>query len=246
MHIICDDRDRTHWLEERRKRITASDLGTFMGLAPDYFTSSKQDILDEKSSGVDRVFGGGNSSNVAHGRHDETNNLQKASLLFGLPVCPFHYLVGDERWPYLAATLDGLGLCDFMVPPDTSYAKSGSKYGRYDTLGQVLETISELEALQGVCVVELKQTGSHIFKRKDEKRSWIEELPEYLIPQVQCQMWITGIAQCLIVGQLGADNMTGYLVFRDDTWKRRLDEANEEAMRCLGQNPKGGGTEIGF
>ena len=30
MHIICSDREESLWLQERRKRITASDLGTFM------------------------------------------------------------------------------------------------------------------------------------------------------------------------------------------------------------------------
>jgi len=242
MHIICSDREESLWLQERRKRITASDLGTFMGSNPDWFSGDKESLLEEKRLNTERDFGP-NGSNVAHGRFNEDNNLKKASVLFGLPVVPYHFLVGHERWPHLAATLDGLGMVDYLTPPDYSFAKSGTKYGRFDTLPQVLETRAELEQLSGVIIVEMKQTGSHIFKRKGERRSWVEELPKYLIPQLQCQMWLMGIPQCLIVGQLGADNMTGYTVFRDSMWERILDEVNAEAGRFLRGGSIGG---VGF
>ena len=245
MHIICDDSDRARWLELRRNYLTASDISTFMGTAPSYFTGSKEDLIAEKLHGTERIFGGGTQASVVHGRFDEDNNLKKASKLFGLPMVPYHYLVGATRWPFLAATLDGLGMVEYLVPPDVSYAKTGTRYGRFDTQGQVLETIDELEGLKGVCIVEMKQTSSHIYKRKDEKRAWIEELPGHIIPQVQTQMWIADIPQCLVVGQLGSDNMTGYLVFRDDKWAATLDAVNQEASIALAERYPSS-NEVGF
>jgi hypothetical protein len=69
--------------------------------------------------------------------------------------------------------------------------------------------------------------------KKGEKRPWIEELPEYYNPQIQLQMHIMDLEHCLICAQLGAGNMTGWLVYRDPEIALWFDEANNKARELL-------------
>ena len=238
--IVCGNDDKVRWKAERNKLFTASDLNVLMGTSPDFFDDDLESVMREKKAGTDRIFGPDRLAAIEHGRVTEEHNLSKCSMLFGIPVAPFHYLVKDERWPYLGATLDAIGVVGHLTNRNTLLAKqhpSSTKSHRYETFTHCDEVRRGLEALQlsGVqtIVVEMKNTDGYQFMKKGEKRPWIEELPTYYNPQIQLQMHIMGLDHCLICGQLGAGNMTGWLVYRDPVIVDWFDEANDKAKRLL-------------
>lgn len=239
--IVCDDSDQVRWKKERRKLFTASDMVTLLGIQPDFFDTTLDEVVQEKVDGEDRIFAPDRLAAIEHGKVTEAANLEKCSKLFGIPVAPFHFLVKNERWPYLGATLDGIGVTRALHMRNVNLArqhKSPTTKGRFETYTKVDEVRRGLEALQrsGVetIIVEMKNTEAHMYKKKDEPRAWIEDVPAYLLPQVQTQMAIMELDHCLLCAQLGAGNMTGYLVHRDPDWGRILDEANTEAFELLG------------
>jgi hypothetical protein len=59
-------------------------------------------------------------------------------------------------------------------------------------------------------------------------------VPDYYIPQVQTQLWLADVERMVLVGCLGAADMTAWIVKRDPEWEGILDAANSEAFAVLG------------
>ena len=201
--------------------------------------------------GIDKYFSPDRLAAIEHGRRSEAHNLEKCSELFGIPVAPFHYLVKHERWPYLGATLDSIGVVGHLTARNTLLAKQNktpTDKHRYETFTQCEETRRGLEALQrsgvSTIVVEMKNTEAHLFKKKGEPRAWIDEYPHYHEPQIQLQMHIMELDHCLLCAQLGAGNMVGYLVYRDPEIALWFDEANKKAFTLLSDLPSSDTQEV--
>jgi hypothetical protein len=233
--VICDDSDRELWLKERRKKITASEMLVFLDRQPDWYSTNKEELLAQKLDGTEPLFDHKAKVRMNHGRLDEANNLAKVGKLLGYPVAEYHQFVGNDRWPYLGATLDGLLFPHMAVEPDLELTMQE---------GRVLETIDFIGSLGGdlavgqswtahdPLLVELKQTEAHRYGKNG--KPWIDFVPDYYIPQVQTQMWLADVERMVLVGCLGAADMTTWIVKRDPEWEGILDAANSEAFAVLG------------
>jgi len=224
MHIICSDERKDVWLAERKKLITASDMLVFLGQQPDWYSTNRDDLIAQKVDGMEPVFDHKAKVRMKHGRLDEAPNLRKASALLGYPIVDYHYLIGNERWPYLGATLDGILFPDMHVDPDLELTVQE---------GRVLETVNSIGFVgNGPILVEMKQTEAHRYGKNG--KPWIDFIPSYYIPQVQTQMWIADLEACVLVGCLGAADMTAWFIERDPEWEAILESANKEAFSVLG------------
>ena len=231
MQVICSDADQALWKAERRKRITASSISTFLEIAPDFYTATKESLIADKLSGREEEFEHKSHVRMLHGREDEDHNAMKVGKMLGFPVARYHNLVSNERWPYLGASLDWLLFPVMGVGPELRYTNQ---------IGQISDTWGRLDMLEdsGVRTVllELKQTEAHRYADKGGGgKPWIRFVPDYHKPQVQTGMWLTGLEHAVLGAALGAADMTAWLLRRDPEWEGVMDKANAEAGELLGE-----------
>lgn len=230
--IICDDRDKELWKFCRRFYLTASDLYSWGPTKP-WWPGSPEEILAEKVLGKEKNWGGGDPvkrektlRKLAHGRFNEENNRRKFSHFAKLRTRPTHHMVGNERWPWLAATLDAL-----IVPPKKFELIDPDPFTEAE---HVQELRNELLFMEGTGICELKQTENVSSNRNNwfthTKRNGVvvhPSGPAYNHPQIQAQMHITGCKWGVLVGQIGAVHMQAHLIERDESFADWLDEVNE-------------------
>jgi hypothetical protein len=221
--VICDDSDRELWLKERRKKITASEMLVFLDRQPDWYSTNKEELLAQKLDGTEPLFDHKAKVRMNHGRLDEANNLAKVGKLLGYPVAEYHQFISNDRWPYLGATLDGLLFPHMAVEPNLELTLQ---------TGRVLETIEALGDLDEPVLVEMKQTEAHRYGKNG--KPWIDFVPDYYIPQIQTQLWLADVRHMVLVGCLGAADMTAWLIELDPHWGKTLGAANSEAFTVLG------------
>jgi len=227
--IICKSSD-PHWLDERRKRITASDMNVWLGTQPSFYEETKATLVGRKLTGEDSVFNDRSLRRMAHGREREQNALRMAGLMFGFPTAPYGYLIGNERWPYLAATLDGL-----LFP----WVGREPYYSLTSQEGHMAEVRSIIEHAHApvMCEVKVSDSGHRYKDRADSptagQKAWIDYCPTYHFEQVQTGLWMSGLEHALLVGCLGGDELICWYVPRQERWAETMDEVNGEAGEVL-------------
>lgn len=227
--IICADTS-PEWRQERRKRITASELSVFMGTAPSFYSDTADILIARKLDDVDKEFDEKSMRRVLHGREREASAISIISRLLGFPVVPFKYFVSNDKWPNLGATLDAL-----LIPEMSIKAELGLTSNQ----GQALEVLEALRGLRGPVLLETKVTDSgHRYKEKNGSnaglRAWIDYMPDYHMAQVQAGMHIAEIEHAVLGGALGGDDAAAWHVQRDDSYLAFLDAAQAEAQSALG------------
>jgi hypothetical protein len=215
------------WPEERRKRVTASDMLCFLGLEPKWWSGSWSEILQGKLTGRPLELDLGGRVRVRHGSRTEALNLELTSELLGFAITPHRALYVNARWPYLGATLDGLLWTQRGLGPNLDLST---------LTGQTAETYERLSGLPGPVMVESKN-ASEPFKRNGVYSSWLGDAtyPDYYVPQIQTGMHIADFSHCLLAGRIGGRDLSVYLVERDPEWASRLDEASADAEIALGK-----------
>lgn len=228
MYIICHSSD-PQWLEERRKRITASDIQVFLGIQPSWFSDRREDLIAHKINRTRAEFKPDQKRRMRHGRAKEAVHLQMLGELTGYPVVPYGYLIGNTRWSHLGGTLDGLLFPYMQVEPDLTLTSQPD---------HVLSLIRRLSALSGPIPVELKNTDAHRFKERQGQRAgllpWIDFPPDYHTPQVQTQLHLSGHRHGILSGMLGSNDLMPWYVEADEGWAGTMDEANDDAREVLG------------
>jgi len=203
-----------------------------MGTAPSFYTDSREDLMARKFSGTDKQFDEKARRRVLHGREREDTHLRMLGKLLGYPTVPFHWLISNDKWPRLGATLDGvlLALPEVSVPACLDLTSNKI---------QVLEVIEALKDLRGPVLVELKNTdGGHRYKDKSGPtaglRPWIDFSPGYHHEQVQTGMWLGGFEHGILSGSLGADDIGCWFHGKEEGWNKTLDLANRDAQAAFG------------
>jgi hypothetical protein len=225
--ILCLDTD-PQWKEERRHLVTASEIMCFLGLEPDWWGGSWDEILALKVSGKDKVFTGEALTNVTHGRKTEALNLELTGELLGFAVTRHNALYVNDRWPHLGATLDGLLWPLRGLGPNLDLSTQH---------GLVAETYEALSRLDGPVMVESKNArhpdpfGGKV--KKGQKVGWFSSYPEYHIPQIQAGMHIADFEWCVLCARLGGRDLAPHLIKRDPEWADRLDSAEHVAAVAL-------------
>lgn len=222
--LICKDTD-PQWLEERRKRITASEMNVFMGTAPSFYTDSRDEMLLRKVNGEDKSFDEKAMRRIQHGREREANHLRMLGMLLGFPIVPFHWFISHTRWPSLGATLDGVLFPDMHTAPELALTSNKM---------MVLDVVGRLRELDGPVLVELKNTdGGHRYKEKNGMRAglkpWVDFSPDYHMEQVQTGLWLADLEHGILAGSLGADDMAVWMHERTEGFDLTLDIANRDA-----------------
>ena len=232
-HILCSDSD-PQWLEERRKRVTASDMLCFLGMEPPWWSGSWDEILHHKIANTQKTMDLEGTVNVTHGRMTEALNVELTGQLLGFPVVRHNFMYVNDRWPHLGATLDGLLFPVSGAGPDLDLTTH---------TGLTAELVEALEGLGGAVttnkgiMLESKNArhpdpyGSK--RKKGEVFTWAASPPEYHLPQLQTGMWVAGFRYAVIAARLGGRDMAAHLVVRDPEWEGVLDEANARAGEIL-------------
>ena len=226
--IICGSGD-SEWLEERRRRVTASELSIWIGTAPSFYSETRETLLARKLSGGEADFNDKSLRRLAHGREREANALRMTGEMFGYPTAGYSYLVGNERWPFLAATMDGL-----MFP----WLGRQPRFELTSQVGHMAEIANTIAGLGQPILVEIKVSDSgHRYKDKDGphagRKAWIDYSPTYHAEQVQTGLWMAGLDHALLAGCLGGDELICWYHQRNAEWAEVLDRANEEAGQAL-------------
>lgn len=233
--VICNSEDRAPWLEERKKLITSSDIGVFLGLQPKWWSfSSRQSIIEEKM-GVDHYEP---NHNTEHGIMNEELNRQKAEKLLGMKLPAFGWLCVNDRWPHIGATPDAMAIGGLLGDPHKLLTSHP------DLVDEVRRSVG-IRGDIGGC--QLKSTdamkavhyGKRGFPKNGEPQDWITQVPEYHLAQIQTEMHVMGWDWTLLVGQLGAHNMVAWFVPRSPAWEAVMDDAEAQAKEIFEQIRKG-------
>jgi hypothetical protein len=189
---------------------------------PEWWSDTRDSIIDTKFGGADKEFDYETYVSMTHGTFDEVNIMMKFSKAVGARVESCNKLFVNDRWPHLAASIDG-----FVYAP-------GGDPDHY--LFQAPEMLDEL--IDNMVQVIKPGTAILCEIKKSTSVKWQIGVPEYYIPQLQTQMHILDLPAAVIVTETikrGADqkwrlfwDMRAYLVLRNPVWESKLDQANKE------------------
>lgn len=242
--ILADASNEAEWLCVRRGYITASDI--FKLLTHDelvemgwwkesWMEDTPEDIFHRKVTGESPEFG--NPVAVLWGQKEEDHNREIFQKYSGVPTWGSHALIQNERWPYLATTLDGY----VYVPDYWTDLEHPEMFQDPEAVRKAIRALPQNEA----SLLEMKQTGEWSGKawfdgysrepmdrQKNSKvvlgefRKKGPTMPVYYLPQVQTQMAITGIKKNIAVVKRGASDMTAHTYKLRREWLDILDNIN--------------------
>jgi hypothetical protein len=215
------------WLEARQKFLTSSDFYTWIGDTPSWWSDTRHSILELKRTGQGKDFDHETAVSVAHGFVDEQHIMHKFARDVGARVEPVNSLTTNDRWPGLAASIDG-----YVHDIDTGMGKFELCQDREGALqkAQALEII--LDPGDPV-LCEIKKSTS---------AGWSNgKVSEWYVPQIQGQMYILDMHHCVIVadtilrkGRRTFWNLTFEIVERDPDFEAVMDRLNEEWLDAMG------------
>jgi hypothetical protein len=215
--------DFDHWLEARKPYLTSSDMFTWREIGiPDWWGDTRQSIIEQKFEGADKEFGQEAYISMCHGTFDEVNIINKFGKAANAKTEACNKLFVNDRWPHLAASIDGFVYSPTGEPDYTLFQDS-------EALDEVTDDMQVVMEKDEAILLEIKRSTS---------TKWQTQVPEYYIPQLQTQMHILDLPAAVIVADTikrGVEqkwrlfwDMRAYLVLRNPAWASKLDQANEE------------------
>ena len=252
MKIIADAwKEEEKWLFKRRGYLSASDifkvltheeLVTMGWWREGWMAGDLEEIIELKLTGASPDFK--DPVHVAWGREEEDHNRELFEDYSGIMTAECHYFIGNERWPYLATTLDGYS----FVPEEwDSLARPEMFHKPEDVIKSIRALPSESRHL-----LEMKQSGEYSGKcwfdgyRNEPKdrqgrskvtrgrfRAHPPTCPVYYLGQVQTQMALAGFEYNLAVVKRGASYMTSHTYKLSPNWLKILDAVNERVAEPI-------------
>jgi len=223
--VLADaNEDRKHWLKTRQRYLTSSAIFTWRGVdIPRWWSDDREGIVREKFEGEEKVFEDAVVTSMANGSFDEENIQRKFGYAVGAKTENCNKLFGCGRWMGLAASIDGFvrrpGL---KVPPFPEMCQDPHQMDQVTAL--LYDEIGEDEAW----LCEIKKSTSS---------AWQERVPDYYIPQLQCQMHILDLPAAVIVAECIKRvkhrtfwDLRPYVVERDPAWEGILEQCNNEFL----------------
>jgi hypothetical protein len=246
MKILADAwKNEEEWLWKRRGFISASDI--FKLLTHDELCSmgwwregwmdgDLDEILRMKRDGTSPKFK--DEVAVLWGRDEEDHNRKLFERYSGIVTAECHYFVGNDRWKFLATTLDGFS----FVPSEWDGL---ARPEMFDAPENVTRAIRQLPR-ETRCLLEMKQTSDYGvspwadgYSREPRDRGGNSKIilgrfqkhgptmPVYYLGQVQTQMALSGFHWNLAVVKGGASHMHAHAYPLSDTWLGILDAVND-------------------
>jgi len=234
---IADAADREEWLETRKRYLTASAIYGWRGPAfadkknAWYFEDNNREaICAEKFQGYEKEFTRYATVGMAHGRWDEENIARKFEDGIGFKVETANDMFVNDRWPHLAATVDGYIHTDQYVHDINDVGEN--EYCQEEGLFEAMH----LRIMgRGTGLLEIKKSVSVAWARN--------QVPEYYVAQVQTQLHITDVPWAIIVAECICKHpkekwrmfwdLRPTVIKRDPAWADVLDQCNAEFKKEL-------------
>lgn len=175
---------------------------------------------------------------VLWGQKEEDHNRELFTKYSGVATTGCHAMLGHERWPYLATTLDGF----IWRPIQWSSVEHPEMFDKPE---QVNDAIGALEPGQQY-ILEMKQTSEYgigswmrgytkepVDRSKKSKvilgkfRPTPPTMPVYYLSQIHTQMAIAGFERAIAVVKGGASHMTAHAHDLLPIWPTILDNLNK-------------------
>jgi len=238
------------WKYQRRRHLTASDIFKFLpgdvlldkgwwieswmardsdGTQRNMNWATRQ-TLERKREDFEITFR--DPVAVKWGQVEEDHNRELFEKYAGVKTRGTHTLVKNDRWPYLAASLDG-----YIKKPEGWTGIANPEM--FDKPAQVSAALDRLG--HDTYLLEMKQTSDFgsahwLNGKKTEPRNIIAgnfrpqppSVPVYYRAQVLTQMAIREIPTAVAVVKAGASHMTAHTMQLDLDWPEILDTINEE------------------
>lgn len=220
--IVADAKeDRQGWLDARRDYLTSSDFYTWLGDTPRWWSDTKHDIIKSKASGAQKEFPPEVQVSVDHGSFDEEHIQRKFGIEIGAKVEPVNTLTVNDRWPNLAASIDG-----FVGVPDMD----AGAYQFSQDKAAMRRVARKLKA-----VLEPGETAINEVK-KSTSVGWSKgKVSEWYLPQCQGQLHILEKDHLVIIAETIMRqghrlfwNLTANYIQRDPAFETVMEQMNEE------------------
>lgn len=241
--------DEEYWKYQRRRHITASDIFKFLPgdilielgwwveawMGKDHEGNQHnmnwvvRDVLDRKKTGRELKFR--DPVAVKWGQKEEDHNRDLFGKYTGAMTEGSHALIKDDRWEYIAGSLDGY----LALPKGWECLTDPDMFDKPQHVVTALNQVAEAETV----LLEMKQTSdwgiSHWLTGKKKEplnilaglfRPQPASIPVYYQAQMQTQMALRGIHKCIGCVKGGASHMTAHLLRMDLDWPKVLDIVN--------------------
>ena len=225
--IIADAKaDRQGWLDARRDYLTSSDFYTWLGDTPKWWSDTKDDIIKSKASGAQKEFPPEVQVSVDHGSFDEEHIQVKFGVEIGAEVEPVNTLAINDRWPHLAASIDG-----FVGVPDLDIGTFQFSQDKA-AMRRVAKKLKSVLGPGETAINEVKKSTSVGWSRG--------KVSDWYIPQIQGQLHILEKDHLVIIAETVLRqghrmfwNLTANYVQRDPQFESTMDQLNEEFAHAI-------------
>jgi hypothetical protein len=221
IQIIADaKKDRAGWLEARKGYLTSSDFYTWRGDTPKWWSDTRDDIITGKNANTQKEFPADVMVSIEHGSADEEHIQRKFGDEIGSEVEPVNTLVTNDRWPHLAASIDG-------------YVWAPHKEGRYC----FSQDKSSMRSIANKLKAVLPEGESAINEvKKSTSAGWSKgSISEWYLDQLQGQLHILEKDHLIIIAETVLRkghrlfwNLTAHYVQREPFYEDVMDQLNEE------------------
>jgi hypothetical protein len=219
------------WLEMRKGYLSSSEVFSWIGDTPDWWSDGRSDVLAGKE-GVEKIFEPETMTSIVHGTFDETNIQRKFGHAVGCDVSPHNGFFVNDKWPAIGASIDGFGRpwdYNLFHEPDTPEPEVHPEFSQDRTLFPYLRDY--IDTTGDEFITEVKKSTSV---------KWKKEVPEYYICQVQTQLAVLEIDFAIIMAETihrGETqkwrqfwDMRAYVIERDPKWERQMSKMNDEFL----------------
>ena len=219
------------WLELRKGYLSSSEVFSWIGNTPDWWSDDRFSVLEGKR-GVEKVFDRETQTTIAHGSFDEDNILAKFGYAVGCDVQAHNGFYVNDKWPAIGASIDGFGQpwdTDAFHDPSLECPEVHAEFSQDRTLFPYLRDY--IDTTGDKFITEVKKSLSV---------KWKSAVPEYYITQVQTQLAVLEMPYAIIMAETihrGEEqkwrnfwDMRAYVIEADPKWLRQMDKMNNEFL----------------
>jgi len=225
--------DFDHWKNARLNYLSSSEVFTWreqFTKETDWWEDRRQDVINGKL-GVEKVFDDETRCSVEHGSYDEENIMRKFGFAADCEVEPENGLYNNDRWPMLAASIDGWGR------PHPADLLPGA---------DIHPELSQDPALFPSIHQHIMDEGHDFLLeiKKSTSVKWQKKCPDYYWTQVQTQLAILEAPYAIICAECvhkGVEqkwrlywDLRAYIIYPEPAWQGVMDQLNKEALDAFG------------
>ena len=225
--------DEEHWLEERMKYLSASDMFSWREIftkETSWWPDRRADVIDKKM-GIETVFDEESIVSMSHGSYDEENIIRKFGHAADCEVEAHNGMYVNDRWPMLSCSVDAFGR-----------PWEANNLPGLDIHPELCQDPDQFQRLHDHI---MEQDCDFILEtKKSTSVKWQQKCPDYYVTQVQAQLAILEAPYAIIAAECIHKGDTQkwrlywdfrcYLILPDPAWPAAMDQMNQEALDAFG------------